>query len=93
MTCTGCIATVTSGAISILLKILLGKRRGMLAGGGLLAGIGFTMALFIANLSFGENLIGSAKLGIFLASVVSAFAGLALLTCTTRGSTRPVPTL
>jgi NhaA family Na+:H+ antiporter len=66
---------------------------GILAGGGLLAGIGFTMALFIANLSFGENLIGSAKLGIFLASVVSALAGLALLTCTTRGSTRPVPTL
>ena len=66
---------------------------GILAGGGLLAGIGFTMALFIANLSFGENLIGSAILGIFLASVVSALAGLALLTCTTRGSTRPVPTL
>jgi NhaA family Na+:H+ antiporter len=66
---------------------------GILAGGGLLAGIGFTMALFIANLSFGENLIGSAKLGIFLASVVSALAGLAMLACTTRGSTRPVPTL
>jgi len=66
---------------------------GILAGGGLLAGIGFTMALFIANLSFDENLIGSAKLGIFLASVVSALAGLALLTCTTRASTRPVPTL
>jgi NhaA family Na+:H+ antiporter len=45
-----------------------------LAGGGLLAGIGFTMALFIANLSFGENLIDSAKLGIFLASAVSGQA-------------------
>lgn len=66
---------------------------GILAGGGLLAGIGFTMALFIANLSFDESLIGSAKLGIFLASAVSALAGLALLTYTTRGSTRPVPTL
>ena len=51
----------------------------LLAGGGLLAGIGFTMALFIANLSFSERLIDSAKLGIFLASVVSAVAGLTLL--------------
>ena len=52
----------------------------LLAGGSLLAGIGFTMALFIANLAFSKSLIDSAKLGIFLASVVSALAGLALLT-------------
>jgi NhaA family Na+:H+ antiporter len=51
----------------------------LLAGGGLLAGIGFTMALFIANLAFSKSLIDSAKLGIFLASVFSAVAGLALL--------------
>jgi NhaA family Na+:H+ antiporter len=51
----------------------------LLAGGGLLAGIGFTMALFIANLALDQSLIDSAKLGIFLASVVSAVAGLALL--------------
>jgi NhaA family Na+:H+ antiporter len=52
---------------------------GLLAGGALLAGIGFTMALFVANLAFSSSLIDSAKLGIFLASVVSAVAGLALL--------------
>lgn len=51
----------------------------LIAGGGLLAGIGFTMALFIANLAFDPALIDSAKLGIFLASVVSAVAGVALL--------------
>jgi Na+:H+ antiporter, NhaA family len=51
----------------------------LLIGGSLLAGIGFTMALFIANMAFGKSLIGSAKLGIFLASVFSAVAGLALL--------------
>jgi NhaA family Na+:H+ antiporter len=51
----------------------------LLAGGGLLAGIGFTMALFIANLAFDKSLIDGAKLGIFLASVFSALAGLALL--------------
>ena len=52
---------------------------GLLAGGGLLAGIGFTMALFIATLAFSDALIGSAKLGIFLASIASALAGLAVL--------------
>ncbi|SEG88973.1 Na+/H+ antiporter NhaA [Marinobacterium lutimaris] len=51
----------------------------LLAGGGLLAGIGFTMALFIANLAFDASLIDSAKLGILLASVTSATAGIALL--------------
>lgn len=51
----------------------------LLAGGGLLAGIGFTMALFIANLAFSPALINPAKMGIFLASVVSAAAGLAVL--------------
>ena len=51
----------------------------LLAGGSLLAGIGFTMALFIANLAFDKSLIDSAKLGILLASVFSALAGLALL--------------
>jgi NhaA family Na+:H+ antiporter len=51
----------------------------LLAGGALLAGIGFTMALFIGNLAFSTNLIDAAKLGIFLASVFSALAGLALL--------------
>jgi NhaA family Na+:H+ antiporter len=63
----------------------------LLIGGSLLAGIGFTMALFIANMAFDKNLIDSAKLGIFLASVFSAAAGLALLTwLTARGRTHEV---
>ena len=56
----------------------------LVAGGGLLAGIGFTMALFIANLAFSPALIGEAKLGIFAASVVSAAAGLLLLATSSR---------
>lgn len=51
----------------------------LIAGGGMLAGIGFTMALFIAGLAFEDALIDSVKLGIFLASICSALAGLALL--------------
>lgn len=57
---------------------------GLLAGGSLLAGIGFTMALFIANLAFDQSLIDQAKLGIFLASAFSAAGGLALLAWVTR---------
>jgi NhaA family Na+:H+ antiporter len=57
---------------------------GMLAGGGLLAGIGFTMALFIADLAFDDALINAAKLGILSASVASAAAGLSVLVWATR---------
>ncbi|WP_349568997.1 Na+/H+ antiporter NhaA [Azotobacter salinestris] len=56
----------------------------LLAGGGILAGIGFTMALFISNLAFDESLINQAKQGIFLASLFSAAAGLMLLFRVTR---------
>ncbi len=56
----------------------------LVAGGGLLAGIGFTMALFIANLAFSPELLGEAKLGTFGASLVSAAAGLLLLSASSR---------
>lgn len=50
-----------------------------MAGGSFLAGIGFTMALFIANLALAGPLMDSAKIGIFMASLFSAAIGLALL--------------
>lgn len=61
-------------------KMRLGIRPGdlpwsLLAAGSLLTGIGFTMALFIAELAFDSGLLNSAKLGILAASVVSAGAG------------------
>ncbi|QEZ43885.1 Na+/H+ antiporter NhaA [Cupriavidus oxalaticus] len=44
---------------------------------GLLAGIGFTMSIFIATLAFEEaNLLGVAKLGVLLASATAAVIGL-----------------
>lgn len=52
---------------------------GMMTGGGLLAGIGFTMALLIANLAYGADMLNAAKLGILSASVVSAAAGITFL--------------
>lgn len=44
---------------------------------GLLAGIGFTMSIFIAMLAFtDENLLGAAKLGVLMGSLVAAVLGL-----------------
>ncbi|WP_018274869.1 Na+/H+ antiporter NhaA [Teredinibacter turnerae] len=51
---------------------------------GILAGIGFTMAIFIANLAFEPELIASAKLGILLASLSSGILGISLLFFLTR---------
>ena len=53
-----------------------------LGGAALLAGIGFTVAIFIANLSFGSGeteLLEGAKIGIFAASIVAAVLGFAML--------------
>lgn len=50
-----------------------------LAGGSMLAGIGFTMALFIADLSFTHNLLSNAKLGILLATIFCGPTGVLLL--------------
>jgi NhaA family Na+:H+ antiporter len=53
---------------------------GALLGAGLLGGIGFTMALFIAALAFGEGpLASAAKVGILAASVLACAAGLLVL--------------
>lgn len=52
----------------------------MFAGVGCLAGIGFTMALFIAGLAFGEGgLLTQAKVGILGASALSGLAGYFIL--------------
>ena len=53
---------------------------GHMAGVALLAGIGFTMSLFIGGLSFGEGPeMDEVRLGVLLASAVAALAGFALL--------------
>jgi len=46
-----------------------------------LGGIGFTMSLFVSNLAFPghEELINSAKLGIFAASILAALVGWMLI--------------
>lgn len=65
-----------------------GASWGMMAGVAALGGIGFTVSLFIANLSFdtatpaGSALLDMAKLGIVIGSVAAAGAGMALLSAT-----------
>ena len=57
-----------------------GVNFGALAGTGLLAGIGFTMALFVTNLAFGDAiLISGSKIGIFAGSLLSAVLGVMVL--------------
>jgi NhaA family Na+:H+ antiporter len=58
---------------------------GAIAGGGMLAGIGFTMALFVAGLAFAgdtpehADMLEKAKIGILAGSVLSAVLGMSLL--------------
>ncbi|MBP7558562.1 MAG: Na+/H+ antiporter NhaA, partial [Chitinophagaceae bacterium] len=54
---------------------------------GLLAGIGFTMAIFITLLAFGEtpHFITNAKIAILIASTVAAVLGLFVLSLCFRG--------
>ncbi len=52
---------------------------GVLVGGGFLAGIGFTMALFIAGLALDATTLDAAKVGILVGSAVAGIIGMALL--------------
>jgi len=50
-----------------------------LVGGGFLAGIGFTMALFIADLALAPPVLDAAKVGVLSASAIAALIGFAIL--------------
>ena len=52
---------------------------GVLAGGGFLAGIGFTMALFIAGLALEGDSLDAAKIGVLGASALAGIIGMSLL--------------
>lgn len=51
----------------------------ILMSGSCLAGIGFTMALFIDGLAFGEEGLDTAKIGVLVGSAISAVAGIIFL--------------
>jgi NhaA family Na+:H+ antiporter len=63
-----------------------GVRWGQVAGTGLLAGIGFTMSIFVTTLAFYDDqaLIDEAKIGILFASVLAGVLGYLLLRVSSR---------
>lgn len=67
------------------LAVRIGARRAddltwpLLVAGSFLTGIGFTMSLFIADLAFAPTMLNAAKIGILIASIVSASAGILTL--------------
>ena len=63
-----------------------------IVGAGFLAGIGFTMALFIANLAFADaELLSAAKIGVLLASAAAGLLGWLLLYTTPDRANNDVP--
>jgi NhaA family Na+:H+ antiporter len=61
----------------------------VLAAGGFLGGIGFTMALFIGGLALSGKLLDAAKVGVMTGSVSSALVGMTLLVLLIRQSDKP----
>jgi Na+:H+ antiporter, NhaA family len=65
---------------SDLARLPAGATWSGMIGVGLLAGIGFTMSLFIASLAFADpTILAQAKIGVLAASVVAALTGLVFL--------------
>jgi len=63
---------------------------GQIAGISILAGVGFTMSMFIANLAFADTsmLMDSAKIGILAGSLVSGVAGYLVLRYCRQGNSK-----
>jgi NhaA family Na+:H+ antiporter len=65
-------------------KLPEGVRNVQILGVSFLAGVGFTMSIFIANLAFKGNpaLLDSAKVGILIGSLVAGLTGYLILRST-----------
>jgi Na+/H+ antiporter NhaA len=67
------------GSSALALRLPLGLRRGLswpvIAGGGVVAGIGFTVSLLIASLAFHGRELEQAKLGVLAAALVASLGG------------------
>ncbi len=73
---------VTFSALAVKLgwaRLPEGVNWKVLTGAGCLAGIGFTMSLFIAGLALDDELLTSGKIGALVGSALSATAGCTLL--------------
>jgi NhaA family Na+:H+ antiporter len=70
-----------------LAKLPQGVTWWVLLGGGFLAGIGFTMSLFVAGLALGSDapLLAAGKIGTLTGSLLSAIVGSVVLLVALRG--------
>jgi NhaA family Na+:H+ antiporter len=60
-----------------------------MAGVGAVAGIGFTVSLFISDLSYADpDVLAAAKMGVLGGSAVAAAAGIAILAAASRRARR-----
>jgi NhaA family Na+:H+ antiporter len=74
------IALSSWGAVKLgLARLPGGVNWHVLVGAGSLAGIGFTMSLFIAQLALPDNLLDAGKIGVLAGSTISAVLGSLLL--------------
>jgi NhaA family Na+:H+ antiporter len=76
------------GIVFGIAKLPEGMNVNKLIGMGLLAGIGFTMSIFISNLAFDTNpaLIQSSKVAVLIASILAAIVGWIILKADIRKS-------
>ena len=81
----GVFGTVTVAAKAGLARLPKGITLPQLYGASVLCGIGFTMSLFIGDLSYGQTPRGDeVKLAVFLGSLISACSGLVILALVPR---------
>ena len=79
----GILAFTFAAVVTKLGRLPRGVNWPVMLGGSCLGGIGFTMSLFVASLSFKDPaMLASAKIGIFLGSVLSAVLGIVILSMT-----------
>ena len=80
----------TTVAVRLGARLPAGVRWGQIAGVACLAGIGFTMSLFVSSLAFpAPSMLTEAKLGIFVASIVAGVLGAIVIAIASRPGAAP----
>jgi Na+:H+ antiporter, NhaA family len=84
------VGILAASALAVMSRVAVKPKAyswAQLAGAGALAGIGFTMSLFIAGEAFrSEADFEAAKIAVFIASILSAIAGVTLLSIAGRNA-------
>jgi NhaA family Na+:H+ antiporter len=84
----GIVGVTLIGARLRLGRLPSGVRGRQILGMGAVAGIGFTVSLFVSELAFDGTQLEQAKLGILAASVIAALLGISFLLRSTRPTMR-----